>query len=1395
MIDNLPLRTKLFLILLGVTVPALVIIGAVSYLGGKAAVEREALEHLTSVRVGKAAAIANYFEQIRTLAQTLAQNRMITDAMVAFDDAYLQLEDVELTSAQHEAVVNFYLDEFHPRLEAHSDLTFDPATFLQNDDADLYLQYHYIVANPNPVGEKELLDDAGDGSAYSVVHRMVHPVLSNLAEDFGFYDVMLISGSGQIVYTMAKEVELGTNIVDGPFRDSNLAEVFRAAQGDFLDGGAKLVDFASYLPSYCEPSSFMAVPIVDGAWLLGVLVFQMPVAEIDRVMTDDQSWLDSGLGKTGETFLVGSDGRLRSNSRLFLEDRAAHMAQLEASGASDIERRNIESFGTSILIQQAESPAVRAALAGEADTRVTTDFVGETVLSSYEPLAVADLNWAVVAEMDASEAFEPIRALARNIVLAGAFLALAVFVVSWMVARRFVEPIVALEDATSRFAAGDDSVHLRVRGSDELGRLTSGFNRMVQAIRRQTTELTRSNQELEGVKSVILRWGPDGAIRFINEFGCRHFGFSADDLIGKPLLGTIVSDTEEARVSIRTMIDNIADDPETYEDDESENIRADGEVVWTAWRNKPILHADGKLKEILTIGIDITQRRRVEQEVERQRQMLQNTLESLTHPFYVIDAKTYKILIANSTARALGASGETTCHALSHQRSTPCDSADHPCPLAQVRQAKEPVMVEHIHSDAEGNPRVMEVHGYPIFNDDGEVVQMIEYSLDITDRKEFEQQLQQSEERIRSMVENMPGVVYRCLLDDQWTMLFISDEIRHLSGYPAEDFLGENPVRTFASIMHPDDVETVARNAVAAVEAHRPYTNEYRVIDRNGEIHWVMAKGQATYDEDGEPLYLDGTIFDVSDKKELEFELEDAKEAAEAANRAKSAFLANMSHELRTPMNAIIGYSEMLAEEAEDDGLDAMIPDLDKINAAGKHLLSLINDILDLSKIEAGRVDLYLERFDLKQMLDEAVATVSPLVVKNDNELVADLADDLGQIRADLTKLRQALFNLLSNAAKFTHEGTVTLAARRELRGDREWVFLSVTDTGIGIPADKLDRVFEEFSQADESTTRNFGGTGLGLPISRRFCQMMGGDITVTSEPGVGSTFTIELPAAVDALEAAKAMADEDEKPVIPEGVHPVLVIDDDENAVDLLRRTLESDGLVVATASSGEEGIELAREISPSLITLDVMMPGMDGWAVLQQLKADPATADIPVMMVTISGEKEMGSTLGAVEHLTKPVDRDTLRRLVAQYAAPEGGGHALVVDDDEVIRSLFHKALEDDGWTVDEASNGAEALERVGSRRPDIVLLDLMMPVMDGFGFLHEFRSRFEWVSIPVIVITAKDLTDEDRAQLNGGVEHIIEKGSLTPAELLDHVRRVIPNHGDSESAGADAVDFPEE
>ncbi len=511
--------------------------------------------------------------------------------------------------------------------------------------------------------------------------------------------------------------------------------------------------------------------------------------------------------------------------------------------------------------------------------------------------------------------------------------------------------------------------------------------------------------------------------------------------------------------------------------------------------------------------------------------------------------------------------------------------------------------------------------------------------------------------------------------------------------------------------------------------------------------------------------------------RETMSELKNARGAADEANRSKSAFLANMSHELRTPMNAIIGYSEILTEDAEDEGREEIVSDLNRINAAGQHLLGLINDILDLSKIESGRMDLFLESFDLREMLDESVATLEPLVAKNDNTLVTDYDVNLGNVRADSTKLRQSLFNLVSNASKFTKEGTITLAANRYSSDGEERIRLDVSDTGIGIPEDKIGNVFEEFGQADESTTRDYGGTGLGLPISRKFCQMMRGDITVTSEVGQGSTFTIDLPVHVDAIEAAKdALAEDSPEEETPGTDRPaVLVIDDDPASSDLLKRTLEADGRTVVVASGGEDGLEKARSLKPRVITLDVMMPGMDGWEVLRELKADPDLASVPVVMVTIADEQELGFAMGAVDYLTKPVDREAFRALVRRYDP----GHILLVDDDVDVRSVVSRTLEESGQSVDEAENGKVALERVEARRPDLILLDLMMPVMDGFEFVSELRKNPDHLDIPIIVVTAKDMTEEERGSLQGAVEQIVQKGS-DPTELLSQVRDLVESYG---------------
>jgi ammonium transporter len=536
---------------------------------------------------------------------------------------------------------------------------------------------------------------------------------------------------------------------------------------------------------------------------------------------------------------------------------------------------------------------------------------------------------------------------------------------------------------------------------------------------------------------------------------------------------------------------------------------------------------------------------------------------------------------------------------------------------------------------------------------------------------------------------------------------------------------------------------------------------------------------------------------EITERRRTQQELEEARDAAESANRAKSAFLANMSHELRTPLNAIIGYSEMLQEDAVDFGYEDFVPDLSKIRSAGNHLLDLINNILDLSKIEAGKMELFLETFDLANMLDTVGVTVQQLIHKNSNRFVLDIEEDIGQMVADLTKVRQVLFNLLSNAAKFTENGTITLAAYRETHDGKDWISFAVRDTGIGMTVEQMQDVFDEFTQADVSTTRKYGGTGLGLAICYRFCQMMGGDLKVESALMQGSTFTAILPAVVE--NTLKTTATKER--ILDDGtitgtfaplkqlIGTMLVIDDDPIVRDILVRFMTKEGFRVLAADNGEDGVRIARETRPDVITLDVLMPGKDGWIVLNELRQHPETSNIPVIIMSMADNKTMGFSLGADAFIEKPINRTRLLDLVRVYGniehQPLSDTTILVVEDSQDLREVMRRTLERVGVSVLEAENGRYALQLLEtSIQPSLILLDLMMPEMDGFQFVEALRQQPEWQDIPIVVVTAKELTDEDRTRLRGGIQRILQKGAFEREQLLTEVSRLATLYVTSQS-----------
>jgi signal transduction histidine kinase/DNA-binding response OmpR family regulator len=515
-------------------------------------------------------------------------------------------------------------------------------------------------------------------------------------------------------------------------------------------------------------------------------------------------------------------------------------------------------------------------------------------------------------------------------------------------------------------------------------------------------------------------------------------------------------------------------------------------------------------------------------------------------------------------------------------------------------------------------------------------------------------------------------------------------------------------------------------------------------------------------------------------------EIEEKGQQLEQASQHKSQFLANMSHELRTPLNAIIGYSEILQEDVVDAGQENLGTDLKKIEDAGRHLLGLINDILDLSKVEAGRMDVFIEDVEIVPLLEEVRAIIVPLAKKNGNATEFRLAENLGTMRTDRTKLKQSLLNVLSNGSKFTEDGRLTLVADR-FETDKPTVRFAISDTGIGMTEEQLGRLFQAFSQADASTTKKYGGTGLGLVITRSLCQLLGGDISVTSKPDEGSTFTITLPDRP----VTPTPAEFTEVPpysMQPNAGPTVLVVDDDPAARDLLAANLKNAGYRPVHATSGEEALSLARAIRPDVITLDVMMPKPDGWQVLSTLKADADLRDIPVVIVTVLSDRGIGLSLGAVDVLTKPVDRARLTALV--HSLVRRDGPVLVVEDDAGARQMIRQTIEKMGLPVAEADDGRQALSWLSEYpAPAVILLDLMMPEMDGFEVLDALAVHANWREIPVIVITAKELTAAERERLMRQANKVIEKGNASRFDIAVAVGEAMRRRSARTAAGASA------
>lgn len=654
---------------------------------------------------------------------------------------------------------------------------------------------------------------------------------------------------------------------------------------------------------------------------------------------------------------------------------------------------------------------------------------------------------------------------------------------------------------------------------------------------------------------------------------------------------------------------------------------------------------------------------------------------------------------------------------------------------------------------------------------------------DVTEQRIAERQLADSKANLTALVENTGDAIWSVDRDHRLITFNSAFSLAMEARTGREPKGGDLPHDVF----HPEDVDWYIEVYERALRGDRHVA--LRTDEVEGQLRYFELYANPIQGDDG----INGSVLfgkDVTPRVRAEEALRVAKEEAEAANKAKSDFLANMSHELRTPLNSVIGFTNILLKNKDDHLNDKDIGFLQRVLANGKHLLELINEVLDLAKIEAGRMELVIEPVDLGHLVVETVQQLEGQAkVKEGNvALVAAIPQALDTVDTDSAKLKQVIINLVGNALKFTHEGSVTV--RVDVGADKRTpVAVVVQDTGIGIPQDRLDAIFEAFQQAEAGTARKYGGTGLGLAISRSICLLMGYDLIVESEEGKGSSFAIVL-----GERARKPMRREEEEPkpapapVAPESAGPaevpapehaipprmrdfkVLVVDDEKDSRVLMAHYLEEFGCRVISATNGEEGIAAAREQRPDLITLDLMMPGMTGWEVLKHLKSDKELRQIPVVVVSIVAAEGRGRLLGAVDLVTKPFEREDLLRVLWRNLVRKRGGRILVVDDDPGERTMMDRLLAGVGLEVVQAANGQEALEAIRMEAPDAVLLDLLMPVMDGMTFLKHLRANPLHTGLPVIVLTAKELTRPEQKELGEMASGVVIKGPDMAEELTE-------------------------
>jgi PAS domain S-box-containing protein len=886
--------------------------------------------------------------------------------------------------------------------------------------------------------------------------------------------------------------------------------------------------------------------------------------------------------------------------------------------------------------------------------------------------------------------------------------------------------------------------------------------KMVFAIFTENQRVEETYRQIfDGVNDAVFVETLQGEVIDVNARACEMFGWTREEFLTKTIKD-MVPQENHALLPEKQDETTISDEPF-----ETVNIRANGEKFPVAVSGR--IQTVGDEKRLLVVVRDITEQKRFEADLTAQHQFLTHVIESLTEPFCVINAEDYTVDIANSAALANATLQKgMTCFALTHQQDEPCSSSEHPCPMRAVIEKREAVQFEHIHYDQYGEERYFEVNGYPIFNETGQVTKMIEYSIDITERKKAEEELQKLS---RAITQSTASIV---ITDTSGSIEYVNPAFTAVTGYTREEALGNNP-RVLKSGVHDNEFYKDMWDTLNAGEIWR---GELCNKNKYGELYWEYASISPVQDTLGKVTNYVAVKENITERKKIISELQKAKEEAEAAAQAKSDFLANMSHEIRTPLNAIYGMTSLMLDTPLNDEQQEFI---EIIRGGSDTLLKVINDILDFSKIEAGKMELETQPFYVRSCVEDSLDLLAEKAADKNLDLAYYIENGTPPVViGDITRLRQILVNLLNNAIKFTSAGEVVINVHSMLvENDQYELKFSVRDTGIGIPAEKIDKLFKSFSQVDSSTTRKYGGTGLGLAISRQLATNMGGTMWVESEEGVGSTFHFTI--LVDVDPEAKPLYSMDD---VPELLGKrVLVVDDNPTNRLILSKQTESWGMEAFTFESGPEALKLIeRDEKFDVAILDMQMPEMDGFTLAEKISTKAEYASLPLIILTsIRRDKARSGDIKIAAFLNKPIktsnlynilmgvmnvkpQEETAPKKVVEIDSEMAKRHPLrilLAEDNVINQKVALKLLGRLGYRADLAGNGSEVLEALDRQTYDVVFMDIQMPEMDGNEATAHIREDYPKDKQPhIIAMTAHALEGDREKYLGRGMDDYVSK-----------------------------------